>query len=174
MFRRRSALEALGKLPRDADTDALVLDALRDTSGYVIRTAAEIVERWGLVDAAPVLRQRTGDSDPLTRRSALDALRIVGRAEDIDLLLPLLAHDPDRSVRNAAAWAISALAGQDNWRRAFAALLGDPMPRHRLFACEMAAKFGGAQDREVLRPLLDDEDGHVRKAVARILSETSP
>lgn len=168
-FRRRSALETLGRTPADGVLDGLVLGALNDGSGYVVRAAAEIASRWRLGDAAPQLRLLCADADPLTRRAALGALREVGSEADIDMLLGVFSRDRERDVRNAAAWAMAALAGPASWRRALPVLLGDTTPRHRIFACELIAKFGDAADMETLRPLLDDADGHVRKAAARAL-----
>lgn len=90
-FRRRSALEAL-----------------HDSSGYVVRTATEIAGRWELAAAAEGLRSLARDRDPMTR--------------------------------------------------------------HRIFGCDLVERFGDDSDRMELRFLLDDPDGHVRKAVERLLN----
>ena len=173
-FRRRSALEALGRLPKDAETAALVLASLHDPSGYVVRTAAGIARRWGLADAAPRLREVAGDPDPLTRRISLEALRDLGSEADVELLMKVLSRDANRDVRNAAAWALAAVAGPSTWRRSFELLVAGDVPRHRQLACELVREFGDAADRETLRPLLSDHDGHVRKAAAQVLAEGEP
>jgi HEAT repeat protein len=146
---------------------------LEDTSGYVIRTATEIASRWGLTAAAARLRTLARDADSLTRRASLEALRTLGSDEDLGMLLTLFGSDPNRDVRNAAAWAMAALASQRNWRDALAALAVDPIPRHRLFACDLIERFGNDSDRETLQSLLDDPDGHVRKAAGRLLNSPS-
>lgn len=169
-FRRRSALEALAKSPRDLEIEEHVLRALHDSSGYVVRTATEIAGRWGLAAAAERLRSLARDRDPMTRRASLEALRTIGSDEDLGMVLALFAGDPSREVRNAAAWAVAALATNGNWRQASAALLVDPMPRHRIFGCDLVERFGDDSDRMALRFLLDDPDGHVRKAAERLLN----
>lgn len=169
-FRRRSALAALGKLSGDDEVAALVLASLYDASGYVVRTAVEIARQWRLVSAAPQLRELALDPDPLTRRTALEALQAIGSEADAELLLGMFSRDADRDVRNTAAWALAALAGPSAWRRSYEALVAGDVPRHRQLACELVGKFGDAADRESLRPLLNDRDGHVRKAAARVLA----
>jgi hypothetical protein len=46
---------------------------------------------------------------------------------------------------------------------------GDPTPRHRVWACELAERFQVA-DSGSLRKLTDDDNGHVRKAARLALT----
>ncbi|WP_247359433.1 HEAT repeat domain-containing protein [Bradyrhizobium sp. 134] len=43
----------------------------------------------------------------------------------------------------------------------------DELPRHRLWACEIANTFGDPDVLPALTPLLNDDDGHVRKSAAQ-------
>lgn len=46
----------------------------------------------------------------------------------------------------------------------------DPLHRHRVWACEIAAVFGGADVIEALQMLATDPDGHVRRTAEHALA----
>ena len=43
------------------------------------------------------------------------------------------------------------------------------LPRERVWACEMVARFGTATDVDRVRKRIEDPDGHVRQAAATAL-----
>jgi hypothetical protein len=47
-FLRRTAIEVIGRHPRGRELSAIILGALGDTSGYVVRTACDVVAQWKL------------------------------------------------------------------------------------------------------------------------------
>jgi hypothetical protein len=85
--------------------------------------------------------------------------------------LPL--SDPSPAVRRDAAWTLRRTACAETWRELFEAWKGDQLPRHRLWACELAGEHGDESVGVELRALARDRDGHVRKAVARTLARWS-
>jgi len=46
------------------------------------------------------------------------------------------------------------------------------VPRHRVWACELAGLFGDEAAKTQLMPLCHDSNGHVRKAAQRVLGAT--
>jgi hypothetical protein len=55
----------------------------------------------------------------------------------------------------------------------FKLFAADPTPRHRVWACELVDRYGGEAQRETLTSLLDDPDGHVRKAAEEAMTRLS-
>ncbi|WP_417309138.1 HEAT repeat domain-containing protein [Devosia sp.] len=172
-FKRRTAIEAIGKLPQDAKLTQVVLSALSDSSGYVARTAMEISGRWKLAEAHERIASRLKDADPLTRAACLRALTSIGIEGDVEPVLNMFRRDPNRDVRAAAGWCLRALAGQDTWSDVFDAFHIDSMPRHRRFACELAVRFDGRSKLAEIDSLTRDADGHVRGAAEGALSSLS-
>jgi HEAT repeat protein len=78
----------------------------------------------------------------------------------------------DRSpeVRKEAAWTLRRHVTKETWRTLFDAWHHDSLHRHRCWACEIAADFGGPDLAESLSQLANDEDGLVRRAAKDALS----
>jgi hypothetical protein len=127
----------------------------RDPEARSPEAAAERRER---------MRARLVSPAAEARSAALRALRPLWRDEDFETVLGLARHDPDDTVRGDAAWVLRATASIHTWSRLFDLWCADPLPRHRAWACELAARWGGADDLAAVRRLERDRDGQVQAA----------
>ena len=50
-FIQRTAMETIGRHPQGRELRAVILNALRDPSEYLVRTACEVVAQWELNEA---------------------------------------------------------------------------------------------------------------------------
>jgi HEAT repeat protein len=166
-FLRRMAVEVIGKHPRGRELRERVLAALRDPSEYVKRTACDVVAQWKWADAHQLVLILVKEPVASTRESALRALAAIWTDSDFALVFSVYRHDPETYVRQEAAWTLRQCASTENWRQVFDALHQDGLPRHRVWACELAESFGGPDVLPPLVSLMNDDDGHVRKSAAR-------
>jgi HEAT repeat protein len=173
-FLRRTALEVIGNHPQGRSMQAVILKALSDTSGYVVRTACDIAGKWEIREAHDLVLALLTDASGPTRQTALRALSKVWRDADFPVVFQVYERDADVRVRREAAWVLRKYAAPENWRKLFEAFLVDELARHRQWACEIAEKFS---DPEMLPQLLSrltfDSNGHVRKAASRAINITS-
>ena len=160
---RRTAIEVLGRVPRSEANDLLILRALRDPSGPVVRTACDIAgaRRWQ--EARETLRDVARAGDLSTRIAAVQALAKLGNPADIDLAEVLMASG-EAHARKEGAFASRTLVSSDSWRRLAGGWLRDAVPRHRLWAAQLFGQFGLQSDLLALQQLSADPDGHVREA----------
>ena len=166
---RRSAIEALAWHPLGRSLTTHIGHALSDRSHYVVRAACETVAALELREVHNVVLDLLKSSSSSTRLSALRALSQIWSDEDFATIIKVFRSDRVQAVRREAAWALKANASAATWHHLFAAWLDDPLPRHRIWACEIAVEFGGASVRDKLVQLSGDTDGHVRKAAKRAL-----
>jgi HEAT repeat protein len=166
-FLRRTALEVIGRHPRGRELSAIVLEAFRDPSEYVVRAACEIAEQWKLLEAHDLVLSHLANASGATRRAAVRALGAIWVDTDFPLTLNIYARDHETGVRREAAWVLRQRATPADWRILFDALYVDELARHRVWACELAASLSGPEILPVLSSLASDPDGHVRKAAAR-------
>lgn len=75
-----------------------------------------------------------------------------------------LAHHPDWRYRRSATESLSNHPSPTSASALFDAWLADPLPRHRIWACELARTYGDEVTKSRLQPLMQDSDGHVRKS----------
>ena len=140
-------------------------------------------ERWAALAALAqssdsrayvALTEFAAADDWTVRRAAVEALgqRADGwRAEDA-LWAPecatavLAVHDADPApeVCRDAAYVLRRRAAAEWWPALVARWRDDAMARHRVWACELAAVSGVPTLVEDVAALVDDRDGHVRKA----------
>jgi HEAT repeat protein len=172
-FLRRMAVEVIGRHSRGRELNGVVLKALQDTSGYVVRTACDVVARWNLPDAHNFVVALLMNTSASTRQSAIRALTILWVDADFRLIFDLYSKDSDIGVRREAAWVLRARASSENWRIIFDAFYADEPPRHRIWGCELAEAFQGIDVLPQLSRLSVDRDGHVRQAAARAVAMMS-
>jgi HEAT repeat protein len=146
---------------------AIILGALGDSSGYVVRTACDVVAQWKLSEAHDLVQPLLANRSAVTRRSAIRALGTIWVDTDFSLIFQIYANDSQIDVRREAASVLRLRVGSANWRTLFDAFYRDELARHRQWACELAETFSGTEVLPLLLQLSLDLDGHVRKAASR-------
>ncbi|MET4601938.1 HEAT repeat protein [Bradyrhizobium sp. JR4.1] len=165
-FVRRTAIEVIGQHKRGHELRTIIAAAFSDTSDYVRRTACGIVEQWKLAEAHDLVLPLLRAPEASTRECALRALAEIWHEADFHSTFDLYRRDPEIGVRKEAARTLRRGAAAGNWRLLFDAFSRDELPRHRLWACEIAETFGDPDVLPALTLLLNDDDGHVRKSAA--------
>jgi hypothetical protein len=168
-FRRRAAVEALGKSPLGPQAVAEVRRLLTDTSPYVVRSALEVAAALRDDHSHDAIVRHLKDEDPSTRSTALQALDAVWRDEDSDVVLALESQDADGDIRKEASWLLRHHLPA-NPRPLLQRWLSSELPRERVWAAELMRETVAYYDRSSLEKLLRDTDGHVREAAKRTLA----
>jgi HEAT repeat protein len=166
-FLRRTAIEVIGRHPRGRELRAVILGALGDSSGYVVRTACDVVAQWKLSEAHDLVQPLLANVSAATRRSAIRALGTIWVDTDFSSIFHIYTHDPKIDVRREAASVLRLRVGPANWRTLFDAFYRDELARHRQWACDLAETFAGTEILPLLSQLSLDLDGHVRSAASR-------
>ena len=95
----------------------------------------------------------------------------LGVEADIPVLTALYDRDTAEEARRMAAWALQVVATPATWEPIFLRFEHDQTTdRHRLWACEMAGRFGNSAHLPALARLAQDPDGHVRGAAERAVA----
>jgi HEAT repeat protein len=173
-FLRRTAIEVIGRHPRGHELRAVVLRALGDPSGYVVRTACDVVAQWKLLEAHDRVLPHLANASAATRRSALRALGSIWVDTDFVPIFHVYTNDSKEDVRREAAWVLRSRASAADWRAIFDAFHVDDLARHRKWACELAQIFSGPEILPLLSQLCLDSDGHVRKAALLAIRTVTP
>jgi len=168
-FRRRAAVEALGRSPLGAQALGDVRRLLSDPSPYVVRSALEAAAALRDDDSHDAIVRYLKDEDPSTRDTALRALDAVWRDGDSDVVLNLESHDADGDIRKEAGWILRRHLPA-NPRPLLQRWLWSEIPRERVWAAELMRETIEYYDRASLERLLRDTDGHVREAAKRTLA----
>lgn len=164
---RRAAIEAIGRRPDGSRAERLLRSRLADESPHVVRAACGAVGALGLTALRPELMPLLRTDEAATRAAALQGVAALWTPEDASQVMRMLREDPDLEVRRDAAWVLRRHAAPDAWPALVTRWRDDPLPRHRVWACELAAESGSPALRAAVTPLLDDPDGHVRAAARR-------
>ena len=159
---RRIALEAISVHPDGHRLRVVILSLLSDRDGFVVRSACEAAARHRLADAHDSILRLLSAGDGLTRAAALRALGALWQEQDFPEVLRLFTSDPSDEVRKEAGWTLHSVVSFANWQALFALWRASTVPRHRTWACELAAMYGGREVLADLRSLSGDADGHVR------------
>jgi len=110
------------------------------------------------------------DPDASTREAAVRALRSLWEPDDFAGVFEVFLKDRSQKVKRKAAWTLRGQVVRGTWRPLFDAWCSDALHRHRQWACEIAAEFGGRDVQEQLLLLRNDGDGLVRRAATNALS----
>lgn len=172
-FLRRTAVEVIGNHPQARSLQPVIVKALKDPSGYVVRTACDVVAKCEIFEAHDVVLSNIASVSGATRRAAIRALSVIWNEPDFDVVFPVYQRDVEINVRKEAAWVLRTHASPKTWRTLFDAFSVDELARHRQWACEVAQAFSGAEIVPLLAALGLDPDGHVRKAASRAIKAIS-
>ncbi len=161
---RRFALEAIQRHPRGAEAADHIVAALFDVDDLVRQTACRVCAGMRLEGAHDGILPLLKADNPDVRDMAANALAQLWDESDFDRMFTLYKNDQRRAVRIAAAKTLRKNAGPWTWRRLFNSWSIDREVRHRMWGCELAAKFGRRKDVPLVEPLLDDRNRNVRIA----------
>ncbi len=161
---RNLAIQALGAHPLGAQAADRIVEGLSDPVAQVVRTSCEAAGRLRLVAARDKLVGLLASSDAQIRFHAVRALGEIAAADGFGLLWNVSKKDKAEFVRKEAAETLRRTASPKTWRYLFDRWKLDPLPRHRLWACELLSAFGKDSDMPELRRLVRDRNAHVRKA----------
>jgi HEAT repeat protein len=141
---------------------AAICALLSDPKAFVVRSACEAAGRQRLAEAHDAILRLLGAAESATRATSLHALGELWQPADFERVLRAFTSDRSVEVRKQAAWTLREHASRSNWRALFEVWRGDAVPRHRQWACELAAAHGGVEILPDLGRLAADVDGHVR------------
>lgn len=177
-FIRRSTTTALGKIGLPAKSDLpMLVAALNDSNLDMRRYAATTMEKMG-TDASSVssdLMAALRDADPIVRQAAARSMGYLGREalETAKPRLEALLKDNDRDTRQAAAEGLAGLLGNSGDLEGLTKLLKNADAGTRVMAAKACTKMG-KNAKPVLFDLLTlakDDNGELRKAVIKVLSQ---
>jgi len=168
---RHAATRAIATHRLGRSAGSLLIALLEDESPYVVRAACDAISQLRLQEAHDAVLSLLHSSDQSTRFTALAALDVLWVPSDFDIVFRVFCEDASNEVRRRAAWALRAHANQENWEILFKAWSRDDLPRHKVWACELAEEFGDSNIRIALESLLLDCDGHVRKSAQLALGK---
>jgi len=168
-FRRRAAVEALGRSPRGAEAVGDVRRLLTDPSPYVVRSALEAAATLRDDPSHDAVLRHLKDAESSTRYTALRALDALWRDQDSEVVVALASSDPDSAIRKEAGWLLRHHVPA-NPRPVVQRWLSSAIPRERVWAAELMRESVANFDRASLELLLRDTDGHVRDAAKRTLA----
>lgn len=166
---RRAAVEAISNHALAQDVSELLHIALHDISPFVARTACEAVARLRMMVAHDDVLGLTSAEEAATRVEAVRSIAALWQMTDFSPVLNLYQYDPSDEVRREAAWTLRRNVNITTWKRLFDLWKDDGLPRHRLWAVQLAGEFGQGSVKAELEEIADDVDGHVRKAVLSAL-----
>jgi HEAT repeat protein len=168
---RRAAAEAIGQHSEGRQLRSTLLNLTFDPDEYVVRCACEVVANLGIEAAHDRLVTLLRSGASATRCSAVRALRRIWQESDFAEVFRISVHDLSVEVAKEAAWTLRERATALNWPALFYEWRTHRIPRHRVWACELAAAFGGLDVLSQVRQLLGDADGHVRLMAANALAQ---
>jgi HEAT repeat protein len=176
-YLRTSAVHAIANSPSGRNAADVVLSMLHDHNGFVVRAACGAAADLGLAAGHDRILGLVSANEESTRLSALEALEVLWEPSDFEMVFARYLCDRSDRVRKRAAWTLNKNIGTDHWKRVFEAWSRDPVPRHRVWACSIAERFGERDLLPSLKALRSDADGHVRHAAeqaAKLIGERVP
>jgi len=123
--------------------------------------AARQLARWDDADVVQALAAALADSDRAVCDAAASSLLMIGTADTVQFLLPLLRSDHP-GTRNRAGSLLEQLGKAEP--RALIRLSSDPDPRMRLFAANIMSGTGDHDLAPRLTEMLQDADVNVQDA----------
>lgn len=170
-YKKRCVLEAIFYFPQSAELKEELQAALQSEEHFLLTTALE-----HLVCGRAWIGEESIWDCFLRNHNLLDGYyyQLLRRTEkspaNIERLISLLQSAKTDSIRIAISECLTAFASPDNYRRLFALLEKDPLPKLRMAACRIA---GAHKAYDLLAQYKEDSDGHIRKYVKSLLRSES-
>ena len=105
-----------------------------------------------------------------TQQVAIQSISKLYEVNDFDPIFEIYKNDPKVELRKEAAWTLQKMVSSKNWNLLFEQWKEDSIDRHRIWACELAEAYGDLSHIQILEELLNDQNGHVRKASQKALN----
>jgi HEAT repeat protein len=166
---RGRVLEWIGKRPDGAELAHAILERFRDPSVVVVRTAALVAGELAISEARTEVLALLKNNSPTTREASLEALKKLWQPSDFETIVAMFKRERVEKVRRTAAWTLYATRSADRASALVELWRADSLPRHRVWACQIAEEFPQLHFRADIVHLAEDLDGHVRKAARRAL-----
>lgn len=166
---RRTAIEAMGYHNQVTTIPEKMLDCLDDPSPFVVKEALRTINRMKLSFAHDQVIHLTLSKNSDLREEAIRTLEALALPKDFGMLLDRYQNDPSIRVKKVLGWVLKNLATQNNWQDLFFVRKDDPIPRHRVWACEIVGIYDPLSVITELKRLASDPNGHVRKAAMQVL-----
>jgi HEAT repeats len=167
---RRAAVEASGFHCSGQAASKAICRMLHDRKGFIVRTAIQAAANSRLDDAHEARLGLVKASDKSTRLCALRALQSLWRAPDLSQCSNLSFTIHPKTCEGRRPGPCARMPGRRT-RITFSAWSNDSLPRHRVWACEVAAAFGTRELLPAVHDLMADGNGHVRSAAMRAAAE---
>ena len=161
---RRAAVEAIATHSLGKSALERLRALLDDPSPYVVRTVCEAAIILELHEIHASLLPLLSSQSSSTRQTTVRALARLWKPSDFAQVFSIFRRDPSSEVRREAGWTLRANADRERWEVLFDTWKQDPLARHRVWACELAAEFADSGFENELEQMVEDRDGHVRKA----------
>ena len=161
---RRAAVEGIGMHASGQMASDVVCHLLNDLDSFVVRAAVDAAAKLRLKPAHDCVLRLINASEESNRLAALRALESLWQSSDFEAAFDRYVHDSSHRVRKQAAWTLQKNVGADHWERLFSVWSKDSVPRHRMWACQLAGRFGNTAMLPALEALRADDNGHVRRA----------
>ncbi len=107
-FIQRTAMETIGRHPQGRELRAVILNALRDPSEYLVRTACEVVAQWELNEAHEFVVALLENPFKATRQTAINTLGSIWIDADFPLIFRIYTSASEVDIRREAAWVFTA------------------------------------------------------------------
>jgi HEAT repeat protein len=168
IYERIAAINALSKHDKGACAADIIYENLKSTKPLVIIAACYAVGAFGLKQFHTEVQELLKSTDPNIRASAIESISGIWLSSDFEALVSIYQNDDD--CRKTAAYVLFEQVEDSNWKKLFEIFANDKqVPRHRIWACHIASKYGGNDIIEKIKALSHDNDGHVRKHAKRAL-----
>ena len=167
---RRIAAAAIGVHPGGARLASVVRALIADTDAAVVRSACDAAGQQRMLEVRDSVARLLEAKEVSTRIAAIRSIRELWKATDFEPVFDAYLHDSSEHVQREAAWTLRATVSASTWHRLFRAWHVDPLPRHRVWACEIALAYGDSDVLRDLRRLTGDVDGHVRLRARQVVT----
>ncbi len=166
---RRAAAEQIGHHELGHEAVPRLRQLLSDSSHFVVQAACKALCMLNATEAMVEIRELLDSMEPETRQTALSVLSLLPEDSSFDPVLGVFRNDKNSEVRKSAGWCLRELATPEDWAVLFDLWVNDSLPRHRVWACQLALRHGVEQRRADLQRLTSDPDGHVRSTAVSAL-----
>jgi hypothetical protein len=166
----RAAISAIGRNVNGKRIASDIIPFLTSQHAYVQRAALEALGRLECRSGRQMIYPFIDCEVESLQIAAIVAINLLWEGSDFGHFLEFFQHHKSETVRKQLGDVIYEHVSFLSWEAVFALFCSDPLPRHRIWAVELADKYG---KREMLERFFSDPDGHVRKRAERLWSRSS-